>query len=620
MNERKQPGGLKGILIGIFRGVDLARRLVVNALFLLVLLLLWIGTTSDGRPKVPASTVLVIDPRGVIVEQLAGDPVQRALEKLTGNEVPEALLKDLVDAIDAGRDDGRVKALFLDLGQLLGGALPKLETLRASIDAFRESGKPVIAAADFYNNSRYHLAAAADEIYLHPMGLVLLEGYGRFDMYLKEGLDRYGIEWNVFRVGEYKSAVEPFLRESMSDEVRQEHEEWLGELWRAYLAGVAAARGLEPAVIAHSIENYDRYLAEDNGDAAALALRLGLVDHVAHDDAVRQRLIEIAGEDETTHSFHRVDYRDYLLASDRRDQDDGEVAVIVAKGTMLPGDQPPGLIGGHSTAKLIREARQDDGVKALVLRVDSGGGSTFASEVIRRELELVREAGKPVVISMGSYAASGGYWIATAGDEIWASPNTVTGSIGIFGYFPTFQKPLARYLGVRVDGVGTTWVAGVRPDRELPEQMRTTFKLLVEKGYRDFLEHVSAARGMTVGEVDAIARGRVWTGARAHELGLVDHLGGLDDAVAAAARLADLGEDYGVRYLERELGFREELLLAFLTQARAFYRPAATPPAVPDAMARFFLAQLDRFEAFRDPLGIYAHCLCEVDAPATGEP
>lgn len=614
MNERKQPGGLKGILHSIFRGIDLARRLVVNALFLLVLLLLWIWTTADGRPKVPASTVLVVDPRGVIVEQLAGDPVERALQKLTGSEVPEALLKDLVAAIDAGRDDDRVKVLFLDLRQLLGGGLPKLEALRASIDAFRESGKPVIAAADFYGNASYHLAAAG-EIYLHPMGLVLFEGYSRYDMYLKEGLNRYGVEWNVFRVGEYKSAVEPFLRDGMSDAVRREHEEWLGALWSAYLADVAAARGLEPAAIADYVDHYDEALAEDGGDAAALALSLGLVDHVAYDDEVRQRLIEIAGEDKTTHSFHRIDYRDYLLATDAASgDDDGAVAVIVAKGTMLPGDQPPGLIGGQSTAKLIREARQDDGVKALVLRVDSGGGSTFASEQIRRELELVRQAGKPVVVSMGSYAASGGYWIATAGDEIWASPNTVTGSIGIFGFFPTFQKPLARYLGIRVDGVGTTWVAGVRPDLELPEQMRTTFKALLAKGYRDFLEHVATARGMTVEAVDAIAGGRVWTGARAQELGLVDHLGSLDDAVAAAARRAELGEGYGVRYIERELGLREELLLAFLTEARAFYRPSAVRPALPRAAERFVLGEIEEWGEFQDPLGVYAHCLCEIDA------
>lgn len=612
MNERNRPGGLKGILIGIFRGIDLARRLVVNALFLLVLLLLWIWTTSDGLPKVPSSTVLVVDPRGIIVEQLSGDPVARALQQLTGSEVPEALLKDLVDAIDAGRDDKRVKALYLDLTQLLGGALPKLEALHESIDAFREAGKPVIAAADFYNNSRYHLAAGADEIYLHPMGLVVLEGYGRYDMYFKEGLDRFGIEWNVFRVGDYKSAVEPYLRDGMSDEVREEHREWLGELWSAYLAAVAAARDVEPEVIARSIADYGEILGEHGGDAAAMAQSLGLVDHVAHEDAVRQRLIEIAGEDETTHSFHRVDYRDYLLAVDGGG-DDGEVAVVVAKGTILPGDQPPGLIGGQSTARLIREARYDDDVRAVVLRIDSGGGSSFASEVIRHELELVREAGKPVVVSMGSYAASGGYWIATAADEIWASPNTVTGSIGIYGYFPTFQKPLARYFGIRVDGVGTTWVTGVRPDRELPDEMRTTFEALLRKGYRDFLERVANARGMTVEEVDAIAGGRVWLGARAQELGLVDHLGGLDEAVAAAAGRAGLGDDYGVRYLERELGFGEQVLLTLLAKARAFYRPSAAAPALPEVAERFFREQLERLEAFRDPLGIYAHCLCEVD-------
>lgn len=613
LQEKKPRNAFASLAAGLFRAVDLARRLFLNVLFLLVLLMLWTWVASDGIPRIPSSTALVLDPRGVIVEQLAGDPVDRAWQTLTGAEVPEALLRDLVEAVTAAKDDDRVEALYLDMSQLLGGALPKLRDLRTAIDEFRASGKPVIAAADFYSNARYYLAAGADEIYLHPMGAVMFEGYGVYRNYYREGLDRFGVDWNVFRVGQFKSAVEPYLRDSMSEEVKEVNLEWLGQLWNAYLADVAAARGIPAERLAEAIGGFNDHLAE-TGDAARAALDLGLVDRLAHPDEVRRRLIEIVGEDRDTHSFHGVGYRDFNAARGAFPAGDGEVAVVLAKGTILPGHQPPGQIGGQSTAELIREARYDDGVKAVVLRVDSGGGSAYASEVIRRELEQVREAGKPVVVSMGSYAASGGYWISTASDEIWASPDTVTGSIGIFGYFPTFQRPLARYLGVRVDGVGTTWLSGVRPDRELPEEMKTALQLLIEEGYRDFLERVADARGMTTEEVDGIGQGRVWTGHRAKEIGLVDQLGTLDDAVAAAARHAGLEEGYGVRYLEKELTFREQLLVTMMAKAGAFYRPASERrPSLPDTVGRLLLDEVDRLSEFQDPMGVYAHCLCQID-------
>lgn len=614
MQEDKPRSAFSSLAIGLFRALDLVRRLVLNVLFFLLLFALWSWAATERAPKVPGSAALVLDPRGVIVEQLAGDPVDRAWQKLTGAEAPESLLRDLVDAVTAAKDDARVKALFLDMSHLLGAGLPKLRDVRAAIDGFQASGKPVIAAADFYDNARYYLAAGADEIYLHPMGAVMFEGYGVFRNFYREGLDRFGIEWNVFRVGKYKSAVEPYLRDSMSEDAKEVNLEWLGQLWNAYLADVAAARGISAEQLSDAVGHFNEHLTE-SGDAARAALDLGLVDRLAHPDEVRKRLIEIVGEDEDTHSFHQVGYRELTQARRRSEANGPEVAVVVAKGTILPGHQPPGQIGAESTAELLREARHDDRVKALVLRVDSGGGSSFASEVIRRELELVRESGKPVVVSMGSYAASGGYWISTSSDEIWASPDTVTGSIGIFGYFPTFQKPLAKYLGVRVDGVGTTWLSGVRPDRELPPEMKRALQLLIEEGYRDFLERVAKARGMSPEQVDEIGQGRVWTGSRAKELGLVDHLGGLDDAVASAARLAGLGEGWGVRYLERELSVREEVLVTMLTRARAFYRPPPERvwPSLPEGLGRTFLKKIEELSALRDPMGVYAHCLCEID-------
>ncbi len=619
-----------GFLLAVWQGIDLMRRIFVNLLFVGVvfgffffaLLLMGMAAAAGGEGggvvAVPKSTALVLQPKGLVVEQLSGDPMDRALQKMIGNEVPEALLKDMIDAIREAKDDDRVKVLVLDLNQMLGAGLTKLQELRAAVYDFKESGKPVVATADAYDMARYHLASSADEVYLHEMGGVFLEGYGRYPTYYKKGLDKYGIDWNVFWVGTYKSAVEPYMLEGMSQGARDVNLAWLGDLWNAYLDDVSTARNLTVEEVRSSADDMNAYLAEANGDTAQMALQLGLVDHVGQRDALRERLIEITGEDDDTHSYYGIGYDDYLRAVHHRDPSggDGTVAVVVAKGTILNGHQPPGTIGGDSTAALIRRARHDEDVKALVLRVDSGGGSAFASEVIRRELELLREAGKPVVVSMGTYAASGGYWIATSADEIWASPTTVTGSIGIFGFFPTFQRPLEKYLGMEVDGVGTTWLSGIRPDREMPEQLGTALQLMIEQGYREFTDRVGEARGMTFEEVDAIGQGRVWSGLRAQEKGLVDNLGSLGDAIASAAGYAGLGEEYGVEYLEKELDFADRMLIDMLEEASAFYRPAARsagPAGLGARLVRLLEEQLKTFERFDDPMGIYAHCLCEVD-------
>ncbi len=606
------------ILASAWRAVTTARNITMNLIFLVIVFALVAAVLSDGKPKVPKSAALVIAPKGQIVEQLAGDPMDMAKDALTGNAKSETLGRDLVRTIRAAKDDKRVKALLLDLNGLSGARLAMLQDLKAAIEDFKESEKPVIATSDFYFKTQYYLASAADEIYLTEMGAVILEGYGRYRTYFRDGLERLEVDSNIIRVGEFKSAVEPFLRDSMSEEAKEANLEWMGDLWRSYLADVAVARGLTPEALTDGIENLNGHLDAVGGDLSQMALDAGLVDHVGGRDLLRQRMIELVGEDEDEHSFNRIGYADYLevVGEDAKKGKSGKVAVIVAKGTILDGSHPPGTIGGDSTAALIRRARNDEDVKALVLRVDSGGGSAFASELIRQEFVLAREAGKKVVVSMAGVAASGGYWISTASDEIWANPNTITGSIGIFGMLPTYQKPLAKYLGMRVDGVGTTWIAGQgRPDRALDPRLKELATQAIHKGYRDFLSRVAEARDMTTEEVDKIARGRVWSGIDAYEMGLVDKLGGLEEAIASAAELAELGDDYSIEYVEKELDWKDKIVADLLVRV-AGHLQASEVLARP-SFERQALGALREFSdilsGFDDPNGMYAYCFCEVE-------
>lgn len=618
MTEKRMS--LFGALFMGLRALGWMVTLVVN-LLLLVVLLLFLGLFfSSEAPMVPRSAALVVAPRGEIVEQLDGDVLSRSLDGLFGTVVAQTLLRDLVDAIELGRDDKRVKALLLDLNGMGGASLSQLETLATAITSFAEQGKPVIAAADAYSQSRYYLAAHANEVYLPSLGLVFIEGFSHYQNFYKQGIDRLGADWNIFRVGEYKGAVDPFLSTGMSGETKNANRAWLNDLWNSYAGVVAAARHLEPGAIHDYVATYTERLRQTGGQAAEVALTAGLVDHVAGRDAVRDRLIQVVGEDRDRHSFRKVSHDDYLLAmADQRPQEqasDEQVGILVAQGMILDGSHPPGTVGGDSTAAMIRQARYDEGIKALVVRVDSGGGSTFASDVIHRELVLTREAGKPVVVSMGGAAASGGYWIATASDEIWASPTTVTGSIGIFAMFPTFEKPLAEFLGITVDGVGTTPFAGaLRPDRDLSEEVHDAIQLLTDQGYEIFLDRVAASRDMSRDEVDDLAQGRVWSGAEAHRLGLVDRIGGLDEAVASAAALAGLEEGYGIHYVEEELTLQQELVSALLAKSAAWLRsthrrPSSLPPQV-EILGRL-TERLQQIASFNDPKGVYAYCWCEV--------
>lgn len=607
------------ILRSIFRGIDLSRRLVLNLVFFGVLVLL-LGMLASGAPKVPSKAILVIDPQGLLVEQLGGDPLNRAIDQVTGNHVPQTLVYDVIDALHAAKTDDRITGVLLNLDQLAGGSLEKLQHIAVALEDVKKSGKKVIASADLYTDTSYFLAAYADEIYLHPQGMVLFDGFERFAMFHKEGLDRYEIDWNVFRVGEYKSAVEPFLRDDMSPEAKEANLAYMEDLWKAWLEQVGKARKMEPAELVRFIDDTNVGLKETGGDAAKLALARKVVDKLAQRDELRAHLIELSAEDEENGTFQQVSLDDYLLAvGDKRHRfpQDGEgVAVVVASGAIVDGTAPPGAIGGESTAALLRQARKDEDVKAIVLRVDSGGGSAFASEVIRREMELARSEGKKVVVSMGGVAASGGYWISTSADEIWASPNTITGSIGIFGMFPTYQKPLAKYLGTRVDGVGTTWLSGaLRLDRALDPQVGELIQLVINRGYQEFLERVGKARKMSEADVDKIARGRVWSGIDAKGIGLVDQLGGLEEAISSAAKLAGLEEGYAVRFIEKEPSFGQELMTALLTTAQVHFGPIQlneSPRGLEKLMLDNIAEHREFLAQFSDPRGVYAHCLCDV--------
>ena len=607
------------LLHWIWSGLDGLRK-VLHLLLLLVLFgSLW-GVLSRSIPLVPDRAALVIAPQGPLVEQLSGDPLERAVAEALRQQPTETLLRDLVEAIEAAGEDGRISALYLDLGGLSGGSLPKLQELGRAIAAFRASGKPVIAYGDYYDQRQYYLAAQADEIYLDPQGIVYVDGYANYGLYVKDAIDKLAIDWNIFRVGDYKSAVETFTRNDMSAEEREASQVWLGTLWDTYKSEVAQARDFEPAVLQSYADDAVAALRRAEGSLARTALDAGLVTSLDGRFAVEERLASVTGEDDNGGSYVGVGH-DAYLANVRSQQalktkPADTVAVIVAAGEILPGEQPPGMIGSDTLAWQLRDAREDEEVKAVVLRIDSPGGSVFASEVIRREVAALREAGKPVVASMSGLAASGGYYIAMDADRIVASPATLTGSIGIFAMFPTFQRTLDK-LGVHSDGVGTTALSSeFRGDRALGTVSREILQQSIEYEYRQFIGRVAEARDKTPEQVDAVAQGRVWAGAEAQDLGLVDELGGYQRAIELAAELAGLGDAYKVDYpappggLGDALGLRIRAALAGLI---APLLPRDALPPLPAALAPL-VAEAQRLSRLADPRSLYAYCLaCSVN-------
>ena len=619
--SNSQPPLVLRVLRSIWRGLDRIRKVLHLAVLLIIVILASAGLAPDVTP-VPGRAALVLAPEGVLVDQLAGNSFDRALASAQGISVGETRVKDLIDVLRAARDDDRIEVLVLDLDGLGGSGLSKLEELAEEISAFRESGKPVIAVGDSFGQTQYYLAAQADQIFMHPMGGVSVDGFSRYLPYYKSALDALYIDYNVWTVGEYKSFVEPVTRDDMSPEDREASEAFLSALWDAWQERVTAARGLDPDSLQRYADDALALMRAAGGDAGRVALDYGLVDELMTRDAVRSHLAELVGDGSSGSDgddYARIGHEDYLAALRQRDSgtdQDDRIGVIIASGSILDGVQPPGTVGGESTAQLIREATEDEDIKSLVLRVDSPGGSAFASELILREIEVFKESGRPVVVSMGSVAASGGYWISMAADEIWASPTTITGSIGVGAMFPTFQRTLDR-LGIHVDGVGTTVLAGqADPLLGIGDDVSGMIQESVGYIYDEFIGKVAQYRDRSTEEIDRVARGRVWIGSQAHAFGLVDELGDLDDAILAAARLAELEEDaYEIEYFDPPLSVLDRILLDMMSTASPAIAALGYEARLPRSLALLLEAAsepLAYLERFNDPRGIYAYCFCDV--------
>ena len=620
--------------VGVWDLMNFTRRLIFNLVFFGGLLLLAVlvlagsllGSGSGPKP-LKQDTTLVLAPAGRLVEQFSTDPVTRALSKAMGDAgSDEVQLRDLMAVIRAAGKDEKITRVVLELDRFQPSGFASLREVGRALDELRAQGKQVLAFSESMGQGQYLLAAHADEVYLDPMGGLLLEGLSGYRQYYRTLLsEKLGVDIHLFKVGEYKSAAEPFVLDAASEDAKEADLYWMGDIWQRYLADVAAARKLEPAALAAGIDTLPEGVAAAGGDLARYALQLKLVDGLMTREQfnalVTERGQADADDDRGYRSVGMSAYQSLLAAKvnplDKRPQ----VAVVVAEGAISGGKQPAGNIGGESTAALLRAAREDESVKAVVLRVDSPGGEVFASEQIRREVVALKAAGKPVVSSMGDMAASGGYWISMDADAIFADASTITGSIGIFGMIPNLARTLDK-VGVRTDGVATTRYAGAfDPTRPMEPGVARVIQSVIEKGYGDFVGGVAAGRDMTIEQADEVARGRVWTGEQARERGLVDSIGGLREAIADAAQRAGLGEadSWRLRYIEKE-GTPFEQFLAQLgsTPAAAalmgrtgladlLMLGQVLPQA--DADLRFVQQQLQGARPGQPPKAL-AHCFC----------
>lgn len=609
----KKTGAWSRLFGGVGRSITWFRNAVMNTLFIIFLLIVVIAIGSSAPQPLPETFALRIAPTGVLVDQRSYiDPMSLLMSDNNPDE-SETLVRDLVEAIDKGAKDKRITLLVIEPGRMLGGGISKMNDIGQALENFKAAGKKIIAVSDNYSQDQYYLASFADEIYLHNMGVVEITGYGRYMNYYKTALDKLGVTIHAFRSGKYKDYLEPYLRDDMSPESREHNEQWIGELWNGYTNKIEQSRKLPSGSINDYVNNLDAHMALTDGDSAKLALEKKLVDKVTSRQEMEQALIAAAGKSKDGEWYNSVGVKGYLanvrkLPSLTQDK----VAVVVASGSIVDGHQPDGTIGSESMLELLRQIKEDKTVKAVVIRIDSGGGSAFASEVIRAEIIALRDKNIPIYISMGTVAASGGYWIATAGDKIWAQPTTITGSIGVFGAFPTLEKSLQK-IGINTDGVGTTELAGtMRLDRPLSEKAGKVVQHSVDNIYQRFITLVADARAQEVDAINEIAQGHVWTGNKAKEIGLVDELGTLNDVIAAVATEAKLS-DYRVEFAQRPLSPKEEFLRS-LTQSHAgTFVPTSllekfTSLSVVNDLSPV-LKPLSDLKKMNDPQGIYVQCL-----------
>lgn len=618
---------LRHLLAKIWRVINSIRIVLLNIIFFsLLVMIIAIMSAGEDIPEVPENGMLVLNLSGFLVEEETYvDPFERLFqESLSGGQiVPEIHLYNLLSTLESAQEDERIGGIVLDLRYFLGGGLNKMQLVGEQLNAFKETGRPVIAVGDYYTQNQYFLASHADTIYLNPMGAVALEGLHYYQMYFKQLLENLKINPHIFQVGQYKSAVEPFMREDMSEEAREANEAWLNAQWTQFLNGIAENRTLDSRIISGQIEDYMALMEEADNSQARLALQANLVDKLSSRQHMREDLINLAGLDTDNNTYRHITLGDYQRAiqsqesSARQAMDTRpQIAVIVGRGVIMDGYRQAGEIGGDSMAAKLRDARYDDDVKAVVVRIDSPGGSAFASELIRQEIIELREAGKPVIASMSSTAASGGYWISAGADEIIAAPTTITGSIGVFGLLMTFEDSL-DYIGINTDGISTTELPYLNLGKSLDPAAEHMIQASVEQIYTDFLELVAEARNMTPAAVHEIAQGRVWTGQAALKLGLVDALGELDLAIARAADLAGLEQDaFRVSWPEPKLSPFEAFMAEFFGTVSTWLpqRETTTPSGLAEKALMQVWQDVKILNEFNAKDGVYTRCLqCKVD-------
>lgn len=617
-----KPSRLRRLFNAFWNGLTRVRLAMSNILFLVLLAVIYFVYFGGSAEPLPEKSALLLNLSGRVVDQRAPvDPMEALFVEPTP-ETHEVLLRDVLDSIHYAAEDPHINALVMELDSLVYVGISKSQEIARALEAFRESGKPIVAVGDYYTQDQYLLASYADTILLHPLGGVAIEGYASYHNYYRETLEKLSINMHVFRAGQFKSAVEPFLRDDMSPGEKVVTKAWLDDLWSQYTGMVEQQRALPESAVNDYVNQFATRLEAVKGDAARLALEAGLVDQLTTRAEANDLLAELVGATDEDGLYEAVVFgryvarkRPHIMAKPEGDR----IAVITAEGNIMPGDQPPGTIGGDSLARLIRGTAEMDGVKAIVLRVNSGGGSMFASEVIRQQVLYAKEQGLPVVVSMGSVAASGGYYIAADADEIWATDSTITGSIGVFAAFPTFEGLLERG-GVYTDGVGTTGLAGsLRVDRPLNPELVRAMNSGIDFAYASFLDIVAKGRDLTVEAVDAVAQGRVWSSEDALEVGLVDALGTLEDAIASAAKLAQL-EDYEVQYVEKPLSPRELLLkeLANRAASAGVGSPGVamvSHHSVLETLLQPLQAAAAELAMLQDPRHLYMRCLSCAGAP-----
>ena len=607
-----KPSFLRRIFGGLWGVITWVRVALANILFLLVIAVIYLAYVGEAPEPLPERAALLLNPMGTIVDQKTYiEPLQALIAEPnpTDNEV---LLRDILDAVRFAADDPAITALVMELDYLMYAGISKSQEIAEAISVFKASGKPVIALGDYFTQDQYLLASQADTIFMHPFGGVAIEGFASYRNYFREALANALVTMHVFKAGEHKSMAEPFLLDGMSEGEKAITGRWLDIMWGQYTAIVEQRRELPAGTLNDYANNHAARLQAARGDTAVLALEAKLVDQLAHRSQANAQVAELVGAVNDEGLYEAVEFQRYLarnralslpVAGQKR------VAVITASGDIMPGEQPPGTVGGDTLADLITTTASEADVGAIVLRVDSGGGSVFASEIIRQAVLDTKAQGLPVVVSMGSVAASGGYYIAAEADQIWATPGTITGSIGVFAAFPTFEQLLEKF-GIRTDGVGTTGLAGsLRVDRPLNPALASSITSSVEHTYRGFVGLVAQGRGMSFEQVDAVAQGRVWNAIDALEAGLIDELGGLDQAVEASAELAGL-EDYRVDFIEPSLSPTEQIVqqLADRVGSLGFIRQAAVTQGF-DRLLQPVRQAVQVAVSFDDPRYLFMRCM-----------